>query len=88
MQATRLSLAPTGHHFYSVLLVKASCKFKRRKGRHHLLVGGACTYKEGEDLSTIVDSTVFVDSSLNLLIETTRPPSKFKAFSVPFLVWC
>ena len=70
---------------FSVLLVKASHKFKG-KGKvdntsweeQHAL-----TRKARSCLPSLI--AVFVDSSLNLLIETTIQD---KALSVPFLVWC
>lgn len=67
----------TRHHFYSVLLVKASYKFKE-KGK----VDTTSWWEEKHALTRKVRAcplsliAVFVDSSLNLLIETTRPPSK------------
>lgn len=58
MQATRLRFES---HVAPLLLCpigQSKLQIQREgKGRHHLLVGGAaCTYKEGEGLSTIVDS--------------------------------
>ena len=58
------------------------------KGRHHLLVGEAArTYKEGEVLSAIVDSSL-CRQFIKPTCRNHQTTIQDKALSVPFLVWC